>query len=570
LVAIEHRLAKWGGYLNSVPDRRSGWLVAGILTFAAAAMVLLLLLPGKTVATQHLWDIMTFIDAADRVNHGQVPNRDFHSPLGPLAYQLLGMGAALSGGFAGMMPASTALFVPLLLPLVIYASLSRMPWLLALLFGLYILILSISPLFIGQIQPGPSWGMFYNRWGWGLLSLLFLFVLPRRRPLGREVLDMAAMATIWLLLFYLKTTFAAIGAAFLVALIWFPHVRRAAPGAIAGAAIAVLIVELFWGGTLGYISDIQTAASATGAVRGGVLGLFATLVNNVQGAYLFAAVLLLALLGRVRYDYMLVCLFMGAAGILLDRHNAQGPGILTFIPGALIAILAPRRGESDTAAAPSLASVLLAMAIAVPVVVMGAANVAFHFVTAEGAPSGNIAVAGLQGIIAPDAPTSTPNQPGALAAGGRAADVCGLVDALPNLQANKGEHPLSPTQILAFVADGAALLQRTPQLVGKAFVPDLGNPLNALAGRPAPRGAEAFNDAEITFSKAVHRPAEQLFADAEVLMIPKFAQKYATFDLMRQIYGAYWAANFELVARSPCWDGYRRIRRPAPAARPGT
>jgi hypothetical protein len=267
---------------------------------------------------------------------------------------------------------------------------------------------------------------------------------------------------------------------------------------------------------------------------------------------------------------MLVCLFMGAAGILLDRHNAQGPGILTFIPGALIAILAPRRGESDTAAAPSLASVLLAMAIAVPVVVMGAANVAFHFVTAEGAPSGNIAVAGLQGIIAPDAPTSTPNQPGALAAGGRAADVCGLVDALPSLQANKGEHPLSPTQILAFVADGAALLQRTPQLVGKAFVPDLGNPLNALAGRPAPRGAEAFNDAEITFSKAVHRPAEQLFADADVLMIPKFAQKYATFDLMRQIYGAYWAANFELVARSPCWDGYRRIRRPAPAARPGT
>ena len=569
MAAIEQRLADWCVYLNSVSPRRSGWLVAGLLTLAAAIIALLLLLPGKTVATQHFWDIMTFIDAADRVNHGQVPNRDFHSPLGPLAYQLLGMGAAFSGGFAGMMPAATALFVPLLLPLVVYAALSRMPWLLALLFGLYILILSISPLFIGQIQPGPSWGMFYNRWGWGLLSLLFLFVLPRRPPVGRETLDLAAMASIWLLLFYLKTTFAVIGAVFLVALVWFPHARRPALGAVAAAAVAVLIIELFWGGTLGYLGDIGAAASATGAVRGGVIGLFATVVNNVQGVFLFAAVLLLALLGRIRYDYLLLCLFMGAAGILLDRHNAQGPGILTFIPGALVAILAPRRGEGDEASAPSLPAVLLALAMAVPVMVVGAANVAFHFVSAARAPAGDISVAGLRGIIAPDAPTSTPNQPGA-SAGGGAADVCGRVEALPNLEANKGEHPLSPIQTLAFVADGAALLQRTPQLGGKAFVPDLANPLNALAGRQGPVGAEAFNDAEITFSEAVHRPAEQLFADVDVLMIPKYAQKYATFHLMRQLYGAYWSANFQLAARSACWDAYRRIRRPAPAATPGT
>lgn len=570
MAAIEQRLAAWSSFLNSAPTRRTAWLVAAFLALAALIMVLLLLVPGRTVATQHLWDIMTFIDAADRVNHGQVPNRDFHSPLGPLAYLLLAMGAGLSGGFAGMMPASTALFVPLLLPLVIYAALSRMPWLLALAFGLYILILSISPLFIGQIPPGPSWGMFYNRWGWGLLSLLFLFVLPQRPPVGREMLDMAAMASIWLLLFYLKTTFAVIAAVFLVALVWFPHARRAALGGIAGAAVAILVVELFWGGTLGYITDIRTAASATGAVRGGLLGLFATLVNNVQGAFLFAAVLLLALLGRIRYDYLLLCLFMGAAGILLDRHNAQGPGILTFIPGALVAILAPRRGQADDAAEPSLAAILLAMAMAVPVMVVGAANVAFHFVSAARAPVGAVAVAGLQGIIAPDAPTSTPNQPGAVGAVGGAAGVCGLVDTPLNLQANKAEHPLSPTQVLAFIADGAALLQRTPQLGGKAFVPDLANPLNALAGRQGALGADAFNDAEITFSKAVHRPAEQLFADVDVLMIPKYAQKYATFSLMRELYGAYWLANFELVARSPCWDGYRRIRRPAPAATPGT
>jgi hypothetical protein len=559
LIAVKQRFSGLAHALGSMSGRTAWWLVALGLGATASVLALLLLLPGKTVATQHLWDVMTFIDAAARVNEGQVPNRDFHSPLGPLAYQLLALGAAWSSGFAGMMPAATALFVPMLLPLTIYACLSRLPWPLAFLFGLHILILSIAPIFIGQIQPGPGWGMFYNRWGWGLLSLLFLFVLPSRAPMATEKLDAVAMAAIWLLLFYLKTTFAVIGGVFLVGLLWFDHARRPAIGALALAAILILAVEIFWGSTLGYINDIRTAASATGAVRGGLLGLFATLVNNVQGAYLFAAVLLLTLLARIRYDYLLLCLFMGAAGVLLDRHNAQGPGILTFVPGALVAILAPRRRDGETSAAPSLAALLLVGAIAAPVVAAGATNVAFHFVSAMREGAGDHAGTPLQGIITPGAPTSTPNQPGSRAESSAALHGCGPIEpGALNIEANRGEHPLDPKQVLHFVQDGADLLRRTPALRGKVFVPDLANPLNALTGRAAPMGVEAFNDAEITFSKEVHRPADAVFADVGVLMIPKYAQKYATFDLMRELYGSYWARNFELVARSPCWDGYVR------------
>lgn len=559
MIAIEQRLARWTSSVGAIAPRNASCLVAGLLAIAAALLVLPLLLPGKTVATQHLWDVMTFIDAADRLNHGQVPNRDFHSPLGPLAYQLLALGAALAGDFGGMMPWTTALFVPMLLPLAVYACLSRLPWLLALLFGLHILILAIAPVFIGQIQPGPSWGMFYNRWGWGLLSLLFLFLLPSRGPVGNEKLDMLAMAGIWLLLFYLKTSFAVIGGIFILALIWFPHARRAAVGALAGAAVAMLIVEIFWGGTISYMNDIRTAASATGAVRGGVLGLLATIVNNVQGVYLFAAVLLLAVMNRVRYDYLLLCLFMGAAGILLDRHNAQGPGILTFVPGALIAVLGPRRREGEAISAPSVAAILLVGAIAIPVDVAGAANVAFHFVSAVRHSGDELSGSRLEGIITPEAPTSTPAQPGSMVEAAGALHGCGSLDPRAlNLDINRGEHPLAPKQILHFMADGAELVRRTPRLTGKIFVPDLSNPLNALTSRRAPAGVEAFNDAEITFSPSVHRPAAALFADVDILMIPKFAQKYATLDLMRQLYRPYWEANFELAARSACWDAYKR------------
>lgn len=551
--------------LAALPPRLAFWPLAGALVAAAIVMVLMLLLPGKSVVTQHPWDLMTFIDAADRIVQGQVPNHDFHSPLGPLAYYLLALGYEWSGTLGGMMPVATALFVGLTLVPVVYTCLSRLPWWLALAFGLHILILSIAPFYIGDLQPKPTWGMFYNRMGWALLSLLFLFVLPRRAGIGKDARDAAAMAALWLILFYLKSSFAAMGGLFLVGLLWFPHARRPAGGALAASAITILLVELVWGATAHYIGDIRSAAAATGAVRGGVLGLFATIVNNIQGVYLLAAVLLIALVGRVRYDYLLFCLFMAGAGVLLDRLNAQGPGILTFIPAAVIAILAPRRDAAAAAETrPGLAAVLLAGALAIPGDVAAAGNLAFHFAAASTQVPDDFG-GRMTGVITPDAPTSTPNQPGAKSLAGTTSHGCGpIAPAVLNLDARTGEHSLGPAQSLAFVDDGARLLLGDARLAGKVFVPDLANPLNALTRRAAPRGVAAFNDAEITFSESHHPAAEDMLRDVDVLMIPKFAQKYATFDLMRRLYRNYFDTNFVLVARSECWDAYRRK---APAVR---
>ncbi len=543
--------------LAALPPRRAGWLVGGVLTAFAAAAVLMLLLPGKTVLASHLGDLLTFLDAADRLARGQVPNRDFHSPLGPLAYSLLALGY-IWGGFGGMMLLTTALFAVLILPLTIYSCLSRLPWPMALAFGVYILLLSVAPAAIGEIAPRPMFAMFYNRFGYALISLLFLFVLPRSPGLGSRSLDIAAMAALWLLLFYLKITYAAVGGAFLVALAWFPHVRREAIGALLVAAAVILIVELFWSGTAGYLGDIRAAASATGTVRGGAVGLLATTVNNIQGVYLFGAVLLLALISRVRYDYLLLCLFIGAAGILLDRHNAQGPGILTFVPGALVAALAPRRGSEPGTSRSALASILLIGALVLPVAVGAAGNLAFHFLTALRQRPSDFVGPGFPGLMITQAPTSTSAQPSA-AVMDIADHGCGPVDpSAVNLNNQRGQEALGEKQFLAAIQNGVRLLEREPRLAGKVFVPDLANPLNALAGRPAPTGVAAFNDAEITFSEAVHPRPELLFRDVGVLMVPKHPHKYPTFDLMRRVYGGYFTSHFDLVARSECWDAYRK------------
>lgn len=556
-----------GRSITELSPRRGAWVVAALLAAAAVIWVAMLVVPGTTVAATHLGDLMTFVDAADRLARGQVPNRDFHSPLGPLAYWLLAQGY-MWGGLGGMMLLATALFAALLLPLTIYACMTRLAWPIALGFGLYTLLLAIAPAAIGEVAPRPMFAMFYNRFGFGLLGLLFLFVLPRRAGLGSPSLDIAAMAACWLLLFYLKITYAAVGAGFLVALLWFRHIRREAVFALISAAAIVLVVELFWGGTGGYLSDIRSAAAATGTVRGGALGLLATTVNNIQGVYLFTAVVLLALVARVRYDYLLLCLFMGGAGILLDRHNAQGPGILTFIAGALVATLAPRR-EGDRSAPPStLASLLLVGALVLPVAVGAAGNLAFHFLTAAQHRPSDLVGAAFPGLMVTQAPTSTTAQPSAavLDASGHG---CGPVDpARFHLQNQRGQETIGERQYLAVLRNGVELLQRDPRLAGKVFVPDLANPLNALAGRSAPTGVAAFNDAEITFSEAVHPDPKIMFRDVDIIMIPKYPHKYPTFDLMRRIYGGYVGANFDLVARSECWDAYRKKAAPAAWARP--
>jgi hypothetical protein len=45
-----------------------------------------LALPGQTLTTKYVNDLLIFLDGAHRISWGQVPNRDFHTALGPWPY----------------------------------------------------------------------------------------------------------------------------------------------------------------------------------------------------------------------------------------------------------------------------------------------------------------------------------------------------------------------------------------------------------------------------------------------------------------------------------------------------
>lgn len=532
---------------------RPWWFVLVSLVAVAALLSLSLIVPGRTFSSDNTWDLLLLFDSAQRLLESQVPNRDFHTPFGPLTYLLLSGGYWLSGSLGGTFPVTTGLFVLLLFPLLIYTCASRLPWPLALLFGVHLLIVSIAPALTGDVAYNPTFGMFYNRFGWALLSLLLLFVLPRRSPFASTVTDALAMAALWSMMFYLKISYAAVAGVFLVAFIAFPHVRKAALGALLASAFVILTVEFFWSQTLEYLADLRSAAAASGALKGGLMGFLQTVLRNVQGLYLFACILLLAFIRGIRLDYLLLCVLAAGAGLAVANQNYQGPGILTLIPAALIAILAPRPANAPEQDLSLIPNILILGALAIPPDLAALITHVRHVSVASRAP--DITEVSLDKLVTTDGRRAEEVRESTLDGCGRAA----VPAHSPALSAEPGQFS-SQAQYLAAVQDGMKLLTANPALSGKVFTIDMINPFNALLHRGLLVGGNDWYHAHRTFSLQSHPPAPEAFRAADVVMVPRVAVEYATFDLLRTIYGGYVNANFNLAARSACWDAYVRRR----------
>src|SRR5207237_10470170 len=71
--------------------------VASTIALIAVLAAILLAAPGQTVSARYLNDLMVFLDGGHRIVSGQIPNRDFHTPLGPLVSLLPAVGLLITG-----------------------------------------------------------------------------------------------------------------------------------------------------------------------------------------------------------------------------------------------------------------------------------------------------------------------------------------------------------------------------------------------------------------------------------------------------------------------------------------
>lgn len=554
--------ARLGESYAAMPPSREKWLTSGSITLVATILLLVLLIPGATYAGNYVHDIMIFYDVADRILDGQVPNRDFHSALGPLAFLLPAVGLWLSGSLGGMFPAATTIFTLLMLPLLLYVCLSRLRLLYGVGFGIFISFLVIVPLNPGGSFDTTSYAMFYNRFGWALLSMLVLLALPRRAEVGSRALDAIVVAVLLALMFYLKISYAAVALVFSIGLIFLSPLGTAAAGGLLLAAAIVLGVDLLWGGTSGYIADLRNAGAASGLLgEGGLAQLTFELLENVTGSFVFLLLLVIAFLRGVGWRTLLLLLAIGGAGLLIINQNAEATGVLTFVPAGMLAVLAPAARESKPEDSwPLIAGSLLIATLAVPFVTTAAASLLYQFVMGIKGGRGGPYEVSIDGLRAREGHLES-SDPALHTL--RSAYRSGFANvALLNVARHaRLRQPLGQAEYLHTVVDGVRLLKSDPSFRGSIFVLDFANPMNAFLGRSAPLNTDAWNHFNRTFTAKVHRPAEAVFRDVELVMEPKAPSELTTSQNLRSVYGAYVERHFRLAAESDYWRLWQRAAR---------
>jgi hypothetical protein len=545
---LEELRARYGGMGAAEEARyltKFCLLVAFLLVFLAIAR-------GKTFSMAYVADLMVFYDGADRVLGGQLPNRDFHTPLGLLAYLLPALGLWGGESLGRMMPLATAAFAALFLPLLIHVCVSRLPLKQGLFFAFWVLALIVTPANIGELEP--SFGMFYNRWGYGLLSLLFLLFLPRLRGENSDWKDALTLASVLLLTFYLKISYFAVAVGLTLPLLYFPETRRMAVKGGLVATLCAVLLHIAWGGTFSYLQDIGVAARSSGTIRGSTGVLVQLAFNDAATLFPFLLILGLCAAGGVSARNMLLCFVIAGAGLLLANQNFQGPGIPTLIPAAILAVTSLeaklKRGEGGSL---RLAATLLLATLVVPPSFAAARSALVHMAQSGGSGLGASREVEVDGLLATDAVSGGVDPESVEKARIFYRSGSGDLDTVQILR-----QRLWQVEYLATLKDAEALLRRDPALSGKVFVLDFVNPLNAFLGRSAPRGVDSWYHRGRTFEDGVFRGPTPTFADVDVLMVPKAPIDPEAHFLLKQLYGAYIAQHYRAVARTDYWIAYVR------------
>ena len=524
--------------------------VGGILLVFAVVLALLLALPGQSVATKYLNDLFVILDSAYRVAEGQVPNRDFHTVLGPLASYLPAVGYGVSGSLGAAIPTGMALLIVVLaLPIAAILT-SRLRPVIALPFGAFLLLILAVPILLGESITALTFAKFYNRIGWAALGALLVMVLPPEHPHARQHwIDALSAGFLTLVMLYTKLTYGAVALAFLVFMLSDSRERRWAAGAL-GLTLAVgLAVEAFWRSTLAHLSDLRLAFDVGGRLRGTWGQITDHILGNMTEYVLLALVAGLALRRTRSIREALFYGFCAVTGFLLINQNFQAWGIVTLHAAAAVAAETILRAEDQSTLAPderrwtvASGATLLYLALVLPTIVHCAAALGLHTV----------------------------------AAGMRA----GQAVALPRLEEVRLANLWTWNEYdegaayLSTLKDGAEALSGLDPKPSAIFVLDRANPFSMALHAPPPRGDTPWLQWDRTLNGSSFVPAETLLAGVEIVMEPKPApgtdptspSAQGTAQPLQTLYGPYIAAHFDLVRETEHWKLYRRPATAEPQA----
>lgn len=501
--------------------------VRKIILASAVLLTALLAAPGQTIVASYVNDLFIFLDGAQRIAAGQVPNRDFHSALGPLSFYIPALGFWITGDMGRAMPWGMALVTLLMALPIAHILASRLQPLIAIPYGIFLLLILVVPQNLGESITELSFAMFYNRIGWAAIGTLFVMYLrPVEASSGQRKLDMACAALLTMFVLYTKMTYGLVAIAFLVFLLSDSRQRHWVVGALASLAVGSLVIEWFWQSSFAYINDIAMAGAVSGSRSAGD---FATsFMKNLADYAMFGILAAFAIWWRRNLRDLTFFGFCAILGLLIQNQNAQPWGIMILHAGAVVAVTLllrqqpasrpPRRLET----ARSYSSLLL-MALILPALLHNLATLGFH-TTLAAMKSGDAF---------------------------RLSQFSNIRLISPWLSNEK----TLMHRYLASVEEGARELEHLPVRPEKIFVLDFANPFSAGLDLVPPRGGSAWLHWERNIDASNFMPAELLFADVEWLMIPKWGINNTP---LRELYRSYIDAEFEPLSESKGWIIQRR------------
>jgi len=324
-------------------SRPNPGILAGFMGILLVFFVAASLLKGGLYVDRHEGDTLHLLDILMRMQAGQVPHRDFATPIGVLAFlpitvfQWLGAGPGMA-----FLLAQCAIGL-LLAPLVFHIAVSRMRGGAPYLFAALMMVL-IFALIHGGSDLGQSVSMHYNRWAWALAFCAILLAvvtpeLPQRPGVDGALIGLCMAALVLLKITYFVAFALPVALALMLRGAW----RSLAFALAAGLLVAAIATALggidFWAG---YLRDLTSvAASETRPAPGHSLGLVLAGASHLPGTVLLlAAVVLLRRGGR---DFEgLILLILAAGFIYVTWQNFGNAQHWLFLVAMLLLALPPR------------------------------------------------------------------------------------------------------------------------------------------------------------------------------------------------------------------------------------
>ena len=509
----------------------------GIIAIAFGAAVLLVW-PGTTVVTDRLDRLFLVFDGIHRIEAGQIPGRDFHTALGPLAFYLPWVGYRLTGSYGAAMPVAMAIATLVLGAIASRLLTDRLRPPLALLLAAFLMLILAAPNNPGDALNILSFDQFWNRIGWVSLALLLVMWLEpiRRRPTFRT--DAICAAALTLILIFTRPTYGLVALAFLLGLSLAPRRRPIALAALALVVPCTLAIVWLWGGFIPYLGDVWMVWQAGGILRGSWGQILDHVLANLADFLLLGLIASVALWRRPRVGDLIFFIFCAVAGFWLINHNDQRWGIFSIHAAAFVAaVFFMRRSDEPNRSNGSWANgacvTLFAMLLTLPTIIHCTAALGLHTFAALGSS-------------------------------GRVVEL-GQIDRVKI--ANLWTEPASrrATWYLGTVEDGARALTEAGASRSRILV--LSEPDAFSAALDLPPAPATMPDMRwlATVSQSAHVPPGSLLANVDLVMERTTAGGAGK---VGELYLPTVRATYEQIAQTPNWRLYRRLAAGATTTEP--